>query len=91
MKKLTALIVTAVIALTSLSAIAGPYTLTITPSDFGRVSVSPVKEYYEAGDIITFTAIPNKGYSFVQFTYNEGVYLDNPLVVSPTRDMELSV
>ncbi|MBR4466074.1 hypothetical protein IKS38_05835, partial [bacterium] len=91
MKKLTALIVTAVIALTSLSAIAGPYTLSITPSDFGRVSVSPVKDYYDAGDIITFTAIPNKGYSFVQFTYNEGVYLDNPLVVSPTRDMELSV
>ncbi len=91
MKKLTALIVTAVIALTSLSAIAGPYTLSITPSENGRVSVSPVKDYYDAGDIITFTAIPNKGYSFVQFTYNEGVYLDNPLVVSPTRDMELSV
>ena len=91
MKKLTALILTAAIALTSLSALAGPYTLYIAPSENGRVSVSPVKEYYEAGDIITLTAIPDKDYSFASFTYNGIEYLDNPLVVSPTRDMELSV
>lgn len=91
MKNLAALIVTTLLFAFSMSAIAGPYTLTITPSDFGRVSVSPVKEYYEAGDIITLTAIPEKGYTFVQFTYNGSFYPDNPLIVSPTRDMELSV
>ena len=91
MKNLAALIVTTLLFAFSMSVMAGPYTLSITQPENGRISVSPVKEYYEAGDIITFTAIPDSGYTFSEFTYNGTPYLDNPLVVSPTRDMELSV
>ena len=44
------------------------YTCTITTVGEGSVTVSPEKETYQHGDVITLTAVPDEGYAFEGFS-----------------------
>ena len=44
------------------------YTVTATAQGAGHVNVTPVKEYYLYGDIVTLTPVPDSGMEFVIWT-----------------------
>ena len=44
----------------------------VEPAGSGSVSVDPVKEHYNAGDLISMAAIAEEGWTFVRWTGNEG-------------------
>ena len=69
---------------------ASHYRINVQDSDNGKIVVSPVKEYYNFNDEIIFTAVPDNGYIFKQFTYNETVYTENNLKVAVTEDINIS-
>jgi hypothetical protein len=68
------------------------YTVTISENTVnGTVEVSPVKDYYEEADTITFVPYPAPGYIFNSW-YSDGGIGGNvvPLVISIRNDLELN-
>jgi uncharacterized repeat protein (TIGR02543 family) len=69
------------------------YTVLITPAVNGNVQVEPQKPFYVEGDQVTFTAIPNVGYQFVEWLVNGAPLADqqrssqNPLTLTVTENI----
>jgi len=59
------------------------------PTEGGSISITPEQDAYEAGTAVTFTAIPNEGYTFIDFG-GEFNSTSNPLTVAVGKaDMEI--
>jgi hypothetical protein len=57
----------------------------ITPEGVGYISISPQKNFYNFGDVVTITANPEQGYSF------ESWFDANGIVVETNRVLEFSM
>lgn len=66
------------------------YTLSILPESNGSVSISPEKDTYTSGEIVTLTATPASGYAFASWGW-DAAGSKNPLSLSITKDMTISV
>jgi len=70
---------------------AGPgedkYTLTVTANDttFGSVSVSPKRDKYDGGDLVSVTATPKTGYGFAGWS---GASTDTDSIIYITMDSD---
>jgi len=53
----------------------------------GVTTPSSGTQTFNVGDIIQFSAIPNSGFAFKQWTFNGSIYTDNPLSLTITEDM----
>ena len=62
-----------------------PFTLTVTTSEGGRVTIEPEKEAYREGEKVTLTAEPDDGYFFEGFT---GTAESTNLVMEITMDQD---
>ncbi|MEL0011496.1 MAG: hypothetical protein VW868_08085 [Bacteroidota bacterium] len=59
------------------------------PTEGGSISITPDQDAYEAGTAVTFTATPNEGYTFIDFS-GEFSSTSNPLTVAVGKsDMEI--
>ena len=59
------------------------YTLTLTTSEGGTVTVEPEKETYHRNEVVTLTAVPDEGYAFEGYT---GTAESTNLVLEVTMD-----
>ena len=68
------------------------YTVTISENTVnGNIEISPDKEYYEAGESVTFTPHPAPGYIFGSWFAEGGISGNTvPLVITMNRDIELT-
>ena len=59
------------------------------PTEGGSISITPEQDAYEAGTAVTFTATPDEGYTFIDFS-GEFNSTSNPLTVAVGKaDMEI--
>ncbi|HRN67044.1 MAG TPA: DUF1349 domain-containing protein [Promineifilum sp.] len=66
------------------------YELNVTSNDGekGTVTVSPQKDYYLYGDVVTLTPVPEPGYEFVMWT-GDKTGSEDPLIFAMTQDVTL--
>ena len=65
------------------------YKLTVVQNTYGLISITPIKSAYSDGDIVTISAIPNDGYSFITWTGDVNSN-SNPLVISVNANTTVS-
>ena len=59
-----------------------PYTLTASATTYGTVDWTPRKDNYIFGELVTLTAVPEAGYSFVGWTGDASVGTSNPFTIT---------
>jgi hypothetical protein len=67
---------------------AGSAVLTVIPRGWGSVTVNPLAAYYRLGDVVTLTAQPDEGHSFIKWTGSLNS-LSPALSLVMDRDLEL--
>lgn len=65
----------------------GPFSLTVQPSNHGKVDISPKLDVYPENTEVTLTAIPDSGYSFKAWTYQSGA---NPYTFMVNKNATLT-
>ena len=64
------------------------YALTVTTDGPGTVEITPLKDAYIYGDVVTLTPKPDKGYDFVTWT-GDIIRSDDPLIMAIEKDTQL--
>ncbi|MBP6016428.1 MAG: DUF1349 domain-containing protein [Candidatus Promineofilum sp.] len=64
------------------------YDLTVTTDGPGSVEITPLKDAYVYGDVVTLTPKPEKGYDFITWT-GDIVRTDAPLIMAIEKDTQL--
>ena len=64
------------------------YELVVTSAGNGSVTVTPQKEYYVYGEVVTLTPVPEKGYEFMLWT-GDKPGTEDPLTFAITQDVTL--
>src|SRR5207249_1650206 len=68
---------------------AGQFSLTVISDGRGDVRVSPLANYYGAGEEVTLTAVPEPGQAFTNWS-GDATGADNPLVVTMDKSKTIT-
>ena len=68
---------------------AGQYSLTVIPDGLGQVSVSPLTNRYNSGQIVTLTATPDSGQRFNGWS-GDATETNNPLAITMSQNKIIS-